>query len=1601
MASSGDHSHPKQGNEKHQTNDDNEFEAARQVYAHNINKYTHEIDNLMESQDNQKEVVQLKEKLDSALNAWKDYLLQHTQVHGSFTEVAQQQLSLVSEKIRSYNSKYSEYQESCLATNSPTLLDLDSHSIRSKASSTASSMRKARLLELEAAEKIESAQLQHQQQLLDSQLQHQQQLMIAEHRVQLELNKAKFMREKARIMAEESMSSKGSSRSKLSSSSREPCDLNVRSHNPEPQQLRQYSNIPASQTTAPTSSINNSAKASEFGKYNFPIPNSSITLGPIRTSTSVQQSMPNLNPTSQPSIPVASNFSLTGWLGSNCPRSVPGSNTGPAPSSNVLLGNLGSRPACTNSPIPALLSKTDQSPLAMTPQGPIVTSPSPSLAHNVTTVPASNQKHLNAQALPYNPGQLSSFTSSSAQAANAQSPAVGATPCSDQYTVNSNPGFASKDDIYALYRTVNQGFNVPGIKVPKFDGNPTQYHVFIRTFDNVIGHNIRDPGTLLTQLIEHCTGDAREAIQHLALSDDLPMALKQARDILSFRFGNRSLVISAHINELTSEPNIPPNDVKALCKLASQMRNCHVIFSSWNAEGMLDAHSYLKAIFSRLPKNLQCDYVADDSWLTHPIPSFTHLLSFIEKKAYLHNTFYGRVMADLHSKPKTTQGRPNRTFRASSFATLSVSDESAGTSTKANTITRQQEGKKNDGDVTTEKICPCSNDNHALYRCESFLKMDIQNRRAFITNHSLCFNCIKSTKHIAKNCPSHKRCLAEGCRKTHHTLLHLNQMPTRANETKASRSNNNVDTGSSDVSKTVSAFTNVMASQTSPDAIRLAVVPVTVFNPDTLDKVETYAFLDQGSTRSFIKSDVANKLCLSGPNEKCTVSTLTESNGLTHIGKRVSFNIKGTYESQVISVENALTLNDLPDLQESIPTNLVAQKYSHLQDLAFPSIDSEVNILIGLDVLNRYCPTERRIGPNGTPCAEHTVLGWTIIGCDPDMRKNCENVNFVKSISPSVVDDVTVCPSVCNHCKGLFDDVDVDPCATSPSIDDKKALAVMESTFKIDSGRITVGLPWKDKDVKLPNNFGMAQSRLNNLARKFKKDHSFYEKYRDKMQDLFDNQYAEIIPDNELAPTDKTWYLPHHATKQAKFRVVMDTSAEHEGTSLCKALLTGPDNNNSLCGVLMRFRRGQFAFSCDISSMYHRILVPKGDADAFRFLWFPQHDYTKPPIQCRMRSLIFGANSSPSIAIFALRKLADLNLSNSNNLAIQSLRSNFYVDDGLMSCDSIDDAKTLVSQLVELLSTGGFVLTKFLANDSKILQSLPEKDKLPAAHNVELGKDAIGRTLGITWNAKTDEFVIQVNVKSRPATRRGMLSEMAQVFDPLGLIQFCILPARRILQDICTSGCDWDEPVDSPFKERWEEWTSKLEALNGYALPRCIKPCGFEPVIRELHVFSDASSYAYGVCAYLRLVDKNGTVHCTLLRGTSRVNPKKVISIPRLELTAAVAAAQLGHNVKKELDMEVDSMHFHTDSTTVLLMINNTATRFKILVANRLNTIHLLTSPEQWHHVGTKENPADIGSRGLAPDELPLARAWFRGPEFLHKTGIAWPTSAPISGGLS
>ncbi|KAL0163339.1 hypothetical protein M9458_042735, partial [Cirrhinus mrigala] len=867
------------------------------------------------------------------------------------------------------------------------------------------------------------------------------------------------------------------------------------------------------------------------------------------------------------------------------------------------------------------------------------------------------------------------------------------------------------------------------------------------------------------------------------------------------------------------------------------------------------------------------------------------------------------------------------------------------------------------------------------------------NRKKHVKDNRLCYGCLKQG-HSAKDCK--RRLTCDTCTKRHPTCLHDEtyrdglQRETRASTNYAARD------GSPETATAMSL--NVARSEQSVSTSMI--VPVwlsTTTNP--LKEKLVYALLDTQSDTVFVDQDVTHELQADVCPVKLKLTTMMGRNAVVSSGKVSDLLVRGYNSATVIKLPTAYTKDYIPANREHIPTCETAKQWSHLLSIVDevpPLLSCEVSLLIGYTCPRALAPKQVILGKGNEPYAIHTDLGWSIVGnsipCnETDSASSLCHRITVKEIPPSTPADAI---------RALERDFkETDGKEKTVSQEDLVFLQKLEHGItQMENGHFEMPLPFKERP-QMPNNRQLAETRLNQLKRKFMKDENYKRDYMNYMNDIIKRGDAEKTDDS--GPPGETWYIPHHGIyhpkKPERLRVVFDCSAKHKGTCLNEHLLNGPDMINNLTGVLVRFRQHQVALMCDIEKMFHQFQVKENDRNYLRFVWWKDGDMNSQPQAYRMTVHLFGAVSSPGCANYGLKHLAKEN-SSAYPAGSQFIARDFYVDDGVTSAETVKDAIRLAKEARELCAKGGLRLHKFVSNNSEVLKSIPASEHATDTKTKDLtfNETQTERALGIYWNVEKDSFTFNITLKDQPPTRRGILSTVAAIYDPLGFIAPYVLKGKGILQEMCRQGTDWDDPLPECLKPRWECWKGDLHNLKNVQINRCYVPADFGEVVkREIHHFSDASTTGYGQCSYLRLINKREDVHCTFLMGKARVSPTKVTTIPRLELTAATVSVAVSNTLREALLYDNVEEFFWTDSKVTLGYINNDARRFHTFVANRVQKIHNSTSLQQWFYVPTSKNPADMASRGTSVTEL-LSSNWLTGPHFLWEKKIQLPTKETI-----
>ncbi|KAK5986001.1 hypothetical protein GCK32_005613 [Trichostrongylus colubriformis] len=235
------------------------------------------------------------------------------------------------------------------------------------------------------------------------------------------------------------------------------------------------------------------------------------------------------------------------------------------------------------------------------------------------------------------------------------------------------------------------------------------------------------------------------------------------------------------------------------------------------------------------------------------------------------------------------------------------------------------------------------------------------------------------------------------------------------------------------------------------------------------------------------------------------------------------------------------------------------------------------------------------------------------------------------------------------------------------------------------------------------------------------------------------------------------------------------------------------------------------------------------------------------------------------------------------------------------------------------------------------------------------------------------------SIAKEVATKRTALKAMASTFDPLGLLTPLFFKLKMFIQDLWINKYDWDDSFDEATTTRYQ---AIIKDVKGFRkdIPRYINTT--KNARYDLVLFYDASQRAYAAVAYLVCRPNRGQSFSSVIFSKSKLATAGKATIPRLELMAAVLAAKLVRFIRKQLNIEFESVNILSDSQIALYWIHSSK-QLKTFVNNRVKYIKQVMDElseakiiNQLHYVNTEENIADCAMRGLSASELIHHRWW-------------------------
>lgn len=853
---------------------------------------------------------------------------------------------------------------------------------------------------------------------------------------------------------------------------------------------------------------------------------------------------------------------------------------------------------------------------------------------------------------------------------------------------------------------------------------------------------------------------------------------------------------------------------------------------------------------------------------------------------------------------------------------------------------------------------------HWSDECKEYITLE--SRKKMLRNN--CYNCLR-TDHVRKDCMSSKPCFHCKKVKSHHSSL----CPTKYKV--LSDSQESQDT--------------VMLSNNSES--KLQIFPVTLKNPRNQRYTTTInALFDTGSSKSFITEKTANELNLDRKSKmNMTVTTF-------------GCDKKSDFESSNLEIEvttkfgpKLMTVNTVEKISSPVKDMIIPHRIQHdsLSHLLKNSVrcTKSIEMLIGIDYFWDFVNYAKSEGTTGLYKVE-TKFGDMFAGRIDKDFDNDRSMSLL-TLENAKESKIQFKPSEGDFNSNMHIMWSLESIGMNESEnvnENDRILTEFEANLKVSQNRYKVALPWKNNHDVLPTNYGLAKGRLISLMKRLKTDPTLLKNYNEiLMSQLKDGIIERVNRDGNLVKSN-CHYIPHHCVtgngETTKLRIVFDGSAKTKSSemSLNNCLDKGPLMIEDLCGILLRFRIGSIGLTADLEKAYHQLLLRNKDKDFTRFLWVKEVDKPmedKNIMTLRFSRVPFGLVCSP----FLLHATIHHHLTTQCSLEIRNLAKSMYVDNLIHSVNSKEDATTVYKEIVKNFRCVGFNMRQWNTNDKSIRRDID--DSL-------LDKHPVVKVLGYNWSINEDMLKLRkVSFKDKSTlTKREIAEEVAKIYDPLGMITPCTIQLKRFMQELWREDLQWSDKLSDNLLKKWWSIVEQTKNADSIIFPRRYTHIDFSDKNSELCLicFCDASKSAYACSIYLRF-ENSGNIDCSMIFSKSRLAPLKELTIPKLELMAAVLGTKMITYVEKLINLRINSKYMFTDSKCVIDWIKSKKLP-SLFVKNRVKEI-VSHDDLIWNHVSGVENPADLATRGITVDELKNAKVWWKGPDFLYERYAKWKVS--------
>ncbi len=569
-----------------------------------------------------------------------------------------------------------------------------------------------------------------------------------------------------------------------------------------------------------------------------------------------------------------------------------------------------------------------------------------------------------------------------------------------------------------------------------------------------------------------------------------------------------------------------------------------------------------------------------------------------------------------------------------------------------------------------------------------------------------------------------------------------------------------------------------------------------------------------------------------------------------------------------------------------------------------------------------------------------------------------------------------------------------------------EAISAFESSLTYDPvyQEYTVGLLWrKDRDpaTHLDSNVSRALAVCRAFKRKSMSDPNKEALINAAYREQTDLKMATIVPRQDWEPQRPTYTLPTHpvykqSSKSTPIRIVQNASSvcATTGYSLNDCLHIGPNLLPDIAKLMLKFRQCAYVTTLDISKMYWRVRIAEKDQPFLRYVW--QFERQSEPIMMQSSVVTFGVNDSPYKSIATVHTHCRT-FQAEFPLGSAALLETLYMDDASGMHDDRQQLACTARQMYDLLNSASMPTHKWNCNDPNVLNLAG----IPAPAR---SLDPEQKFLGMRWNSREDtiQFCFKdiLHQADGRATKRSLISELAAVYDPLGIVSPWVLKGKALFQQTWkVKDMEWDSLLPDDIAKEWEEWREEAKRMITISLPRL---CADPKENKWLAVFSDASLKGMAACCYVvgettsRLVFAK--TKATPIHSSDKEKANPSLSIARLELISAVIGARLGKYVQDSFPTDYFyKARYFTDSLISYYRIRRGHMHYKTWVSNRVKEITETSGADNFRFIPGAINPSDLGSRGCSMEELKANLLWFNGPKFILEPEDQWPVKRALS----